>query len=275
MEPRGLFPPARTQAPTVPSRAGAAGPARRLDVALVPSEARDASIVIVVDQIRASTTITTVLDAGVEELVVASGVAAARHMARQTGAILAGEFHARMPRGFDFDNSPSRLSRATLAGRKLILCTTNGTRVLGRVQGVQHVLVGCLRNADAVGEATLALADPGATIQIVCAGSQGRFVLEDAVAAGAIVSGLRRRVGEALQLTDAAKAALRLYQSFPDTWTAMVGSQGAETLRQIDALEDIAYCAVESATRTVPILLPGTPMRLAAWGGPVTSRQFS
>jgi 2-phosphosulfolactate phosphatase len=272
MMPRGLPPRARTQAPSIPGNVDGTGAVDvALDVALVPAEAREADIAIVVDQIRASTTITTILDAGIAELVIAPGVAAARRMARETGAILAGEHEARMPRGFDYDNSPSRLSQAALGGRRLILCSTNGTRVLGRVQSWRHVLVGCLRNADAVAEAAVALAQPGATIQVICAGSRGRFVLEDAVAAGSIVSGLCRRAGAALRLTDAAAAALRLYESFPDPQAAIAGSEGAETLRRIGAIEDIAYCAVENATRTVPMLQPGSPMRLAAWDGSMSS----
>ena len=164
----------------------------KIDVALVPRAARVAPgrVLIVIDQIRASTTITTVLDLGCSDLFLAGDVRAARRLGRMTGSLIAGERLARKPPGFDFDNSPSELARARLDGRSLVLSTTNGTAVLRRLRGADDVLVGCLRNARAVASAAVGLAraaGPGGSVQVVCAGRLGRFVIEDAVAAGVIV----------------------------------------------------------------------------------------
>ncbi len=243
----------------------------RVDVALVPGEARvePGRVLIVVDQIRASTTITAALDLGCAELLLAGDVATARDLGRRTGSLLAGEQNAHKPTDFDFDNSPTELSTADIRGRRLVLCTTNGTAVMGRLLEGDHVLVGCLRNARAVAAASIRLADAGGRggdIQVVCAGSVGRFVLDDAVAAGAIVGRIvehGRAAGRAVELTDAATAAVRIRASYPDLLAAMADSDGGATLREIGRAEDIAFCAEEDASGTVPYLVPGGLMRIA------------
>ena len=244
----------------------------KIDVALVPQAARVAAgrVLIVIDQIRASTTITAALDLGCTDLLLASDVRTARRLGRQTGYLLAGERLARKPPGFDFDNSPSELARVGLVGRGLILSTTNGTAVLGRLRAADAVLVGCLRNARAVASAAVSLAGsmgPHGSVQVVCAGRLGRFVLEDAVAAGVIVGRIAEvlsAAGDGAELTDAAAASVRLRSSFPDLLMAMTQSDGGTTLREIGQADDIAFCAEEDASRTVPRLVAGEPIRVVA-----------
>ena len=244
----------------------------KIDVALVPRAAQIAPgrVLIVIDQIRASTTITTVLDLGCTDLFLAGDVRAARRLGRLTGSLIAGERLARKPPGFDFDNSPSELARAGLGGRSLVLSTTNGTAVLRRFRAADAVLVGCLRNAHAVAAAAVGLArasGPDGGVQVVCAGRLGRFVIEDAVAAGVIVGRIVEILGddgERVVLTDAAAAAVRLRASFPDLLAAMAQSDGGATLREIGQPDDIAFCAEEDASSTVPRLVAGDPMRIVA-----------
>ena len=244
----------------------------KIDVALVPQTARVAPgrVLIVIDQIRASTTITTVLDLGCTDHFLAGDVRAARRLGRLTGSLIAGERLARKPPGFDFDNSPSELARAGLGGRSLVLSTTNGTAVLRRFRAADAVLVGCLRNARAVAAAAVGLArasGPDGSVQVVCAGRLGRFVIEDAVAAGVIVGRIAEVLGddgEPAVLTDAAVAAVRLRASFPDLLAAMAQSDGGATLREIGQPDDIAFCAEEDASSTVPRLVAGEPMRIVA-----------
>ena len=244
-----------------------------LDVSLAPALARtdDGAVLIVIDQIRASTTLTTLLDAGCPDVLLAGNVTAARRLAREADALLAGEWRARKPAGFDFDNSPSEIARADVRGRPVVLTTTNGTAVLERVRGARHVLVGCLRNAGACAAAALALAErEDAGIRIVCAGRHGRFVLEDAVAAGEIAKRILEGAaaqGTAVVLTDPAVASIRLRDAEPDPIAAMTSSDGGRTLHEIDQAEDIAYVAAVDATATVPALVAGPPMRVVRWEG--------
>ncbi len=224
------------------------------------------AVLIVIDEIRASTTLVTLIDLGCDPVYVEGGVAAARRLARATGSVLVGERHARRPTGFDFDNSPVALNQAGVRGGSAVLSTTNGTAILRRFRRGEWVLVGCLRNARACAEAALRLAtDRRLPIRVVCAGQSRRFVIEDAVAAGEIV---RRIVdaaaasGAPVELTDAAMAAVRLAASYPDTRTALDESDGGRTLRRIGAVPDIGYCAETDASQTVPVLRDGRPMRI-------------
>jgi 2-phosphosulfolactate phosphatase len=239
-----------------------------IDVALVPQAARpdDPAVFIVVDEIRASTTITTLLDIGCSDIFIEGALVAARRRGRETGSILVGERHLRRPAGFDFANSPMVLARAGVHGRSAVLSTTNGTAILKMLRRSEHVLVGCLRNAQTCGGAAVRLAEAqGVGIRVVCAGRLRRFVLEDAVAAGVIVSRIVEAAaarGIDTSLTDAARVAVRLSDAYPDTLTALLDSDGGRVLREIGQEEDIPFCAEVDVTDTVPILRDGDPMRI-------------
>jgi 2-phosphosulfolactate phosphatase len=239
-----------------------------IDVALVPQVARpdDPAVFIVVDEIRASTTITTLLDLGCSDIYIEGALEAARRRGRETGSILVGERHLRRPAGFDFTNSPMMLARAGVHGGSAVLSTANGTAMLRMLRRSRHVLVGCLRNARACGEAAVRLAEAqGVGIRVVCAGRLRRFVQEDAVAAGVIVSRIVEAAaarGIETNLTDAAMVAVRLRDAYPDTLTALLDSDGGRVLREIGQEEDIPFCAEVDMTDTVPILRGGSPMRI-------------
>ena len=239
-----------------------------IDVALVPQAARpaDPAAFIVIDEIRASTTITTLLDIGCSDIYIEGVLAAARRRGSETGSILVGERHLRLPAGFDFNNSPTMLSRAGVQGRSVVLSTTNGTAILKMLRRSEHVLVCCLRNARACGEAAVRLAEArGVGIRVVCAGRLRRFVLEDAVAAGVIVTRIVEAAGARgidTNLTDAARVAVRLRDSYPDALTALLDSDGGRVLREIGQEEDTPFCAEVDVTDTVPILRDGSPMRI-------------
>jgi 2-phosphosulfolactate phosphatase len=239
-----------------------------VDVALVPQVARpdDPAVFIVVDEIRASTTITTLLDLGCSDIYIEGALEAARRRGRETGSILVGERHLRRPAGFDFTNSPMMLARAGVHDGSAVLSTANGTAMLRMLRRSQHVLVGCLRNARACGEAAVRLAEAqGVGIRVVCAGRLRRFVQEDAVAAGVIVSRIVEAAaarGIETNLTDGAMVAVRLRDAYPDMLTALLDSDGGRVLHEIGQEEDIPFCAEVDVTDTVPILRDGSPMRI-------------
>lgn len=239
-----------------------------IDVALVPAQARDwrDTVCVVVDELRASSTITTLLDLGCAGLFLTRGLDEARRLARQYGLLLAGERRGRTPRGFDLNNSPAELSRADIGGRAIVLSTSNGTAVLNLLKEMPAVLVGCLLNARACAEAAVGLADStDARIGIVCAGVGGRFALDDAVAAGVLVDRLREtieaRSGQ-VRLSDAALAAARLRAGYPDVTAALEESASGHLVREIGAAEDIRFCARLDASRSVGMLGSGPPMRI-------------
>ena len=243
-----------------------------VDVALVPQVARTWSntVCIVIDELRASSTITAILDRGCSRLYVTAGLDAARRLARVHDGLLAGERGGTAPRGFHFDNSPAALSRADLLDRVVILSTSNGTRVLGWIRGAPATLVGCLLNARACAEAAVGLAGSmGARIGIVCAGTMGAFALDDAVAAGVIVQDIVATIesrGGEYHLTEAAVAAVQLRSSYPDLVTPLQNSVAGRLLARLGTHDDVPFCARLDSSTTVPILRPGAQLMVERLG---------
>lgn len=239
-----------------------------IDVALVPGQARawHETVCVVIDELRASSTITTLLDLGSSEVLLTQDLQAARRLAKERCSLLAGERHGITPRGFDYNNSPAEISGGDFAGRSVVLSTSNGTAVLGQLQQMPVVLVGCLLNARACAEAAVAMASSlGIGVGIVCAGTLGRFALDDAVAAGLLVGRMIKTLatrGDCWDLTDAATAAFRLCSAFPRIEDALARSVAGRLVTRLGAGDDVPFCARIDITRTVPILRQGIPLRV-------------
>lgn len=234
-----------------------------IDVALVPSEARTWShtVCVVIDELRASSTITTILDGGCSRLYVTAGLETARRLARKNQGLLAGERHGSKPPGFDFDNSPAAIALADVRGRVVVLSTSNGTKVLSGLKDAPATLVGCLLNARACARAAVELAiSMDARVGVVCAGTLGRFALDDAVAAGVLVERLvdaAKARGQGHILTEAAVAAVQLRNSYPDLRTPLRNSVAGRLLASLGVHDDVPYCSRLDVTDTVPILRAG------------------
>lgn len=175
-----------------------------VDVALLPGLASvDGAAAVMVDVLRASTTMVAALGSGCGAVHPVEGVEAARlRAARIGGALLCGERGGVAPQGFDLGNSPCSCTPETVGGRELVLTTTNGTRALTRLDGAHDILIGSITNRAALSEV---LAASGAPVVVVCAGTGGRVSLDDVIAAGLIVE---RLVDAGLRSTDAANTAL-------------------------------------------------------------------
>ncbi|MGI8750184.1 MAG: 2-phosphosulfolactate phosphatase [Thermoleophilaceae bacterium] len=213
---------------------------RSLDVAFVPGEARPADVSVVVDVLRATSTIADALSNGWTRVLCAGTVDAARAL-RGPGRALAGERDCRRIPDFDHGNSPGALGPGK--GHDLVLSTTNGTpAILAAADRSDKVLLGALLNLEAVARAI----PPDADVTLVCAGTDGRFALEDAYFAGRLVAVLR---GER---TDAARAAERIAGSYPGPLEPLAESADAAVLRETGQEADIHYCARESVLDVVP-----------------------
>jgi 2-phosphosulfolactate phosphatase len=236
-----------------------------LDVAFLPSLAvnRTNTVCIVVDVLRASSTVVTLFERGCRQVLLAMSVSEGRRLAREGGHLLAGERDGLPPAGFDLGNSPAELKEMNLAGRTVVLTTSNGTAAMQRVAGARAVLVGCFLNAGACCSAALELAcAAGAELTVVCAGRQRRFALDDAACAGFLVDTLTGLAGGSLGFTDAARCALRLWRSYDDPMSAFRDSASGRRVAEIGYSEDLALCARMNVGEVVPRLAPGRPIRL-------------
>jgi 2-phosphosulfolactate phosphatase len=212
----------------------------RVHVAFTPAEAERAPAAIVVDVIRATSTIVQALASGYRRVLCCAEVEEARELRARLGeAVLAGERNAVAPPGFDLGNSPRDFAEPL--GETVVLTTTNGTRaILAAAAGAEIVLVGSLLNLDAVVGAA-----GGVDVEIVCAGLQGRFTIDDAYCAGRIAE----RLGG--ERSDAAEAAVRIARSFPGPLEGLTASENPEHAM---LQEDIAWCARESVLDVAPRL---------------------
>jgi 2-phosphosulfolactate phosphatase len=242
-----------------------------VDVAFTPHEALRwrGRVCVVVDQLRASSTIVTLLDGGCVAVIPVAGLAEGRAEARAHGYVLAGEQGGLRPPGYDYGNSPAELARAPLGMATVMLRTRNGTRVARQMSSAEVLLIGCLLNVTACSELALARSEAmGAAIGIVCAGRYGSFALDDALAAGALVDRLCTLADEeCVQLTDAAMAARHVWDQYPDPLTALRVSSSGRLLNSLGLDEDIEICARVDASQAVPILQAGPPLQFVLAAG--------
>jgi len=155
----------------------------------MPPGAAAGGIAVVIDVLRASTTIVTSLARGATAVLprrsIEEALAAA---AERPGAVLGGERGGLKIAGFDLGNSPLEYSADRVAGRAVVITTTNGTAALAACHQAADVLVGAIVNRAAVAATARRLAaERGCDVHLVCAGTDGEVTAEDLLAAGAIL----------------------------------------------------------------------------------------
>jgi 2-phosphosulfolactate phosphatase len=227
----------------------------RIDVAFTPGEPPSAAVAIVIDVLRATTTIAHALEQGYERVLACSGLDRAREMAGRLGdgTVLAGERECVRPEGFAIGNSPREFADGEPLGRTLVLSTTNGTRaVVTAATRADTVLVGSLANLTACAAAAARGARQAkGDVLVQCAGVSGEFAIDDAYTAGRYVAELRVWLAE-WEASDAARAAEAIAASFASPVEGLAASQSARNLRAADLFDDVRYCARESVLDIVP-----------------------
>lgn len=230
---------------------------------------------IVVDVIRATTTLAVIFERGVRRVYVARDVAAARRVrASLPDALLAGEVDAVPPPDFDHGNSPAEWGALTVAGREVLFSTTNGARALHAAVGGGPIFAGSLRNASAVCARALAAArrlgaadESAGEVCVVCSGLDGVAAPDDSLCAGWLIQTLRAeaaRVGARATLGAGARRALALLarrrvafmESDEDAraWLAraLSATPAARGVLAVGLGADIVWCADVDASTAVP-----------------------
>jgi 2-phosphosulfolactate phosphatase len=212
----------------------------RCHVAFTPAEAAEAQLGIVVDVMRATSTIAQALAAGYRRVLCCSEIENALALKAEVGdeAITGGERDAQRVEAFDAGASPREFREPR--AETLILSTTNGTRsIVAAAEACDEVVLGALLNLEAV---SAYARGRGEDVTVLCAGYKGMFAIDDAYCAGRIV----RLVGG--DRTDAGIAAEVIAERFP---TALDGIN-ARTYGPPGLEEDIAFCAQESVLGVMP-----------------------
>jgi 2-phosphosulfolactate phosphatase len=212
----------------------------RLHVAFTPGEATESAVAVVVDLMRATSTIAQALASGYERVLCCAEIDDAVALRASLGepVVLGGERKAVMIEGFDAGASPREYLEP--AAKTVILSTTNGTRaILTAAARCREVLLGSLLNLDAVANA---LRERAEDATVVCAGFEGRFAIDDAYCAGRIVALLEG------DRTDPAKAAELIARAYPNA----IDGINARTYGPPGLEEDIAWCSQVSVLDVVP-----------------------
>ena len=205
----------------------------------MPAEAASAPVGIVIDVLRATSTIAQALAAGYARVLCVPELEQARSLrAELPDSVVGGERDAVRIEGFDVGASPREFLEPRAA--TLILSTTNGTRsIVSAAERCDEVLLGSLLN---LGALVASVRERDEDVAIVCAGYKGAFALDDAYCAGRIVQLLDGR------RTDAAVAA----ETIAEAYATPLDGLNARTYGPPGLEEDIAFCARESVLEVIP-----------------------
>ncbi|HKS71410.1 MAG TPA: 2-phosphosulfolactate phosphatase [Ktedonobacterales bacterium] len=270
----------------------------RIEVALAPAllapgVPRGETVFIVVDVIRATTSLCVLFERDAAAVLVAPDIEMARALAPEIDAsldvnggprvFLAGEVGGARPDGFDYGNSPAELARTLLRGRSVLFATTNGTRAIRACAGGRAILAGALRNAQAVAAAALdalpststaapaSSADAGADedqhfdILIVCSGRGDQPAYDDTICTGYILRRLMEAAaarGRPVALESGAQIALATLagvEAGGGIRAALAQSGAYQAIARIGLAGDLNWCAATDVTAVVPRVVEYLP----------------
>ncbi|MGI6091591.1 MAG: 2-phosphosulfolactate phosphatase [Negativicutes bacterium] len=217
----------------------------KIDVAFLPKDMEGMNlsdtVCIVLDIFRATSSMTTALANNCRCIMPVLSVEEAHALAEKIGPVLfAGERKSIKIDGFNFGNSPYDFSPDKVQDKTIVMTTTNGTVAVKATEGAYRTLIGAFVNATAVSRKA---GQYGKDILIVCAGTDRLFSLEDALCAGLLVKKLPAVAGTEPILTDAAQAAVLLYDQASDKLADIaVNSRNGKRLCDLGKTDDVEYC---------------------------------
>ena len=236
----------------------------RIEVVLLPRELKAEDLTgktaVVFDVLRATTSMTAALAAGVKEIWCFGDLEAAVSAAKASpdSPLLCGERDAVKPPGFDLGNSPGAFRRDLHAGRTLFMSTTNGTRAILAARPAQTVFAGALVNAEAVAQA---VRQTQRDVTLLCSGTQGYVSAEDLLGAGAVIEYLREADAPPDLASDIAWMAWQLFQAERnDLQSALSATRGGHNVTRAGLAPDIAFAAQLNSIPVVGIASGNPPV---------------
>lgn len=226
---------------------------RTIEVCLTPALLNlydiEKSIVVVIDILRATSSITYGIDNGATAIIPVSNVEDCLKYSDK-GYLLAAERNGEVVEGYDFGNSPFSYTKEKVAGKTIVLTTTNGTKAMHMAQERAHqVVVGSFLNLTALAN-WLKVQDKD--VLLLCAGWKDKFNLEDTLFAGAMVNMLRQ---DFVHFDDSCVAAEDMYLlAKGDLRTYLRKSSHSHRLEQLNIEEDVQFCLKQDLCQTIPVL---------------------
>lgn len=230
-----------------------------VDINFAPEEVNTSEItdksILVVDILRATSTITTAISNGASFIIPINNPDEAFVLSSKSDIeyILGGEVDGKRIKGFHLGNSLSEYTPSIVKNKPIIFRTTNGTKAINKCLSSRHLAIGCFLNLTSACQYLLKLEKD---ILIVCSGKEGKFGMEDSVFAGACVSKLSQFTD--INKTDAAVAVEMLYQACrTDILKMLRNAEHGKYLISIGLEDDLALCAQIDITNVVPICKDG------------------
>ncbi len=215
-----------------------------VEIFLLP-ENLSGNICVLIDVLRATSTIATALSNGAESVIPVFSLDEARKY-RSEGCLICGERGGVKPEDFDLGNSPLEYTRNIVEGKKIVLTTTNGTKALKKLN-CKKVIAASFLNARAVYKYLENSAED--TIYIVCAGTNGEFSLEDFLLSGYFAKLDKNPV-------DLTWLALKYFKTVNDVYEEIKKSSHAQKLFTLGFEEDVHYCSNFGILDVIPIYEP-------------------
>ncbi len=230
---------------------------KHLEICFTPAafdaHADSGAIVVIVDVLRATSSICTAFANGVREIIPVTTVEEAREM-KSKGFLVAAERDGYVLDFADFGNSPFNFSAEKIKGRSVVYSTTNGTGIMKRASGSHDVVIGSYLNISAV---CRWLEEQDRKVIIVCAGWKNRFSLEDAVCAGAMALKLLDG-GRFTTICDSVHAATDLWKAAREDLAGYIDKTAQRSRLRAKGLDDcIGYCHTFDMTDAIPVLREG------------------
>ncbi|OFY52236.1 MAG: hypothetical protein A2X22_09650 [Bacteroidetes bacterium GWF2_49_14] len=206
---------------------------------------------VVIDVLRATSVILTALQNGAKRIRPVQSVQEA--IALKSGDnLLGGERNAEKISGFDLGNSPLEYTSARVGGKEIVLTTTNGTLALSRSHQADRVLVAGFLNAAAVAEYLFRSKQP---VELICAGTNGEFSLDDFLCAGLIADSLTSE--EEMTPNDLVHLAIKTWrEAKSDVHQALSACRHYNILKDKGFSEDLDYCLSRDLFRILPVYDP-------------------
>ena len=214
--------------------------------------------VVVVDVLRASSTIVQACENGVERIIPVATVEEAAKLLptlERKKALLGGEREGLPIDGFDLGNSPLEYTSKVVKGKTLIFTTSNGTVAITRSSSAKEIVLGCFLNLSAV--VTHIISSRVKEVAVLCAGDLGRLSLEDFVCAGHVIDRIVDGTRASTALNDGAVAARALARALSDVGEAVRSSSHGLRLEELGFGHDLEFCSRIDKYATVPIVEDG------------------
>lgn len=210
------------------------------------------SVVVVIDILRATSTITTALQNGARSIIPVDSVAECIRIGKQIDAITAGERNGKVAEGLQYGNSPFEYPESFIKGKSLVLTTTNGTKLLHMAldKGATDIIIGAFSNLDAVCSYLLKKKKP---VILACAAWKDRVNMEDSLFAGAVIEMIREHVSINC---DASQIAESLYKEAKSDLFSFMEKHNASHYQRLMSFgleKDIRYCLTLNTVDVLPV----------------------